>query len=96
MAIIKKERAFSQIMGDVEVNEVPIIFVKKLSILSTEQKVYTLLKNDLSDFSSLEDAINSFPHEIQDINIELDMKLIEDTVKYEQNRLLGENGNEDD
>lgn len=96
MAIIKKERSFSQIMGDVEVNEVPIIFVKKLSILSTEQKVYTLVKNDLSDFSSLEEAINSFPHEIQDINIELDMKLIEDTVKYEQNRLLGGNSKEDD
>lgn len=83
-------------MEDVEVSEVPIVFVKKLSVVSLDDKIFHMGKNDLKDFQSLEHAIDSFPHEICDINIELDMKLIEDTVKREQHRLLGGNVEEND
>jgi hypothetical protein len=95
MAITKKERTFSKIMDDVEFTEIPIIFVKKLTIVSTEDKVFSLNNEELKAFPSIEDAIRSFPHEVYDIKIELDMKLIEETVEKEKNRLLGENGHKD-
>ena len=96
MAIVKKERTFSKIMDDVEVTEVPIVFVKRLTIISVEDKIFSLNSSELQEFDSIEDAINSFPYDIEDIKIELDMKLIEETVKKEQNRLLNENNKEDD
>jgi hypothetical protein len=95
MAITKKERTFSKIMDDVEFTEIPIIFIKRLTIVSTEDKVFSLNNEELKAFPSIEDAIRSFPHEVYDIKIELDMKLIEETVEKEKNRLLGENGNKD-
>ena len=95
MAITKKERTFSKIMDDVEFTEIPIIFIKRLTIISTEDKIFSLNNEELKIFSSIEDAIRSFPHEVYDIKIELDMKLIEETVENEKNRLLGENSQKD-
>jgi hypothetical protein len=95
MAITKKERTFSKIMDDVEFTEIPIIFIKRLTIISTEDKIFSLNNEELKSFPSIEDAIRSFPHEVYDIKIELDMKLIEETVENEKNRLLGENSQKD-
>jgi hypothetical protein len=82
MAIHKKDRKFSKIMDDVELETIPAGFVKKLTITLEDDSEINIDREDLEEVDTLESFLVNmdFGDEVANIRVELDFTEIERLV----------------
>ena len=90
MAIQKKVRNFSDIMEHVQLEMVPIKFVRHISISYHNGNKHTFLKEDLIDNENVEDFIDEQfeSDEITDVTVVLDFNAIQKETHAKVERLL--------
>ena len=100
MAIFRRDRSFSKIINEVDVESIPIHFIKRLKISLIDGSVVIIDQEELQKVESIESLLmaSSFVHELVDMSIELDYDGIEEDVTEQVNRLLNykDNDKQDD
>lgn len=90
MAIQKRDRSFNNILKEVSMNTIPLVFVKRLQVTLTSGETRAMTRDELVNFDSVDDVLcnSNISSDIVDMTIELDHSYIEETVKSEINDLL--------
>lgn len=90
MAIFRRDRSFSKIINEVDVESIPVHFIKRLKITLFDGTIITIDRDELQKVESIESLLMSsnFVHEMMDMSIELDYDGIEEDVTDQVNRLL--------
>ena len=98
MAIFRRDRSFSKIMNEVDVESIPVHFIKRLKISLVDGSQVIIDHDELQKVESIESLLiaSDFVSEIVDMAIELDYDGIEEDVTDQVNRLLNYKDNQDD
>ncbi len=90
MAIFRRDRSFSKIMNEVDVESIPVHFIKRLKLYLTDSTIVTIEKDDLQKVDSIEELLIqcNFVHQVMDMSIELDYDGIEEDVTDQVTKLL--------
>jgi len=98
MAIFRRDRSFSKIINEVDVETIPVHFIKRLKLTLFDGRMEIIEADELSDAPSMEALLmtKEYVSEIMDMAIELDFDLIETDVTDQVNRLLNFKDKKDD
>jgi protein-L-isoaspartate O-methyltransferase len=98
MAIFRRDRSFSKIINEVDVETIPVHFIKRLKLTLFDGRMEIIEGDELSDAPSMEALLmtKEYVSEIMDMAIELDFDLIETDVTDQVNRLLNFKDKKDD
>ena len=90
MAINKRDRSFSKILDQIDIDTIPFNFIKEIRVELSDGSVMTLTKEDLAEFSSVEDILmnSSISQDVTDMLVQLDYESIEENVISEVDKLL--------
>lgn len=98
MAIHRRDRSFSKILDEVDVESIPVHFIKRLKLTLIDGRTVVIDKDDLQRVDTIEELLmaSSYVGEIVDMGIELDYDGIEEDVTDQVNRLLNYKDKKDD
>lgn len=90
MAISRRDRSFSKIINEVDVETIPVHFIRSLKLQLDDGSLIIIDQEELEKCDSLEELLinSNIAHQIVDMNIELDYDLIESDVTEKVNNLL--------
>jgi len=99
MAVHRRDRSFSKIIDEVDMEAIPVHYIKTIIINFEDGSLMELNKQDLKKIDTIEELlISKFNEEnnIVDMSIELDFDLIEENVTDKVNRLLSKDQEKND
>lgn len=98
MAIFRRDRSFSKIINEVDVESIPVHFIKRLKISLIDGSTIIIDHEDIQKVESIEALLiaSDFASDIVDMAIELDYDGIEEDVTDQVNRLLNYKDPKDD
>ena len=90
MAISRRDRSFSKIINEVDVETIPVHFIRSLKLHLDDGSVIIIDQDELEKCDSIEELLlhSNVASQIVDMNIELDYDLIESDVTEKVNNLL--------
>ncbi len=90
MAISRRDRSFSKIINEVDVEKVPVHFIKRLKLSLDDGSLYIIEQDEVQKASSIEELLMSMAiaSQIIDMSIELDYDGIELDVTEKVTNLL--------
>lgn len=97
MAIHKRDRNFTKIMDEVEVESIPIHFVGFITLTLADGNKLKFNREEINKVSTIEEFLitSGVAGDIVDMHIELDYDSIEDDVTAQVNQLLNKNEDND-
>tara|TARA_B100000902_G_scaffold399574_1_gene471118 strand:+ start:4009 stop:4305 length:297 start_codon:yes stop_codon:yes gene_type:complete len=90
MAISRRDRSFSKIINEVDVETIPVHFIKRLKLSLDDGSLYIIEQDEVQKASSIEELLMSMAiaSQIIDMSIELDYDGIELDVTEKVTNLL--------
>ena len=97
MAIHKRDRNFTKIMDEVDVESIPIHFVGFITLTLSDGNKIKFNRDEINKVSSIEEFLitSGVAGDIVDMHIELDYDHIEQDVTAQVNQLLNKNESDD-
>ena len=97
MAIFRRDRSFAKIIDEVELETIPVHFIKRLRLYCEDGTAFIFEKEDLEKVESIEQILLTvnISQPITDMNIELDYDGIEEDVTQNVNKLLNNDKKDD-
>jgi hypothetical protein len=98
MAVYRRDRSFSKIIDEVEMEAIPVSYIKTIVLNLEDGSMVELKQEDLKKVETLEEllTIGFSDIAIVDMRIELDFDMIEDNVTDKVNRLLNKDHNKEE
>ena len=96
MAISRRDRSFSKIINEVDVETIPVHFIKRLKLSLDDGSLYIIEQDEVQKASSIEELLMSMAiaSQIIDMSIELDYDGIELDVTEKVTNLLNKDEDE--
>ena len=96
MAISRRDRSFSKIINEVDVETIPVHFIKRLKLSLDDGSLYIIEQDEVQKASSIEELLMSMAiaSQIIDMSIELDYEGIELDVTEKVTNLLNKDEDE--
>ena len=90
MAISRRDRSFSKIINEVDVETIPVHFIKRLKLFLDDGSIIVIDQEEVQKVDSIEELLMSLhvASQITDMSIELDYDLIETDVTEQVTNLL--------
>ena len=96
MAISRRDRSFSKIINEVDVDTIPVHFIKRLKLTLDDGSLYIIEQDEVQKASSVEELLMSMhiANQLVDMSIELDYEGIELDVTEKVTNLLNKDEDE--
>lgn len=97
MAIFRRDRSFSKIFDEVDVETIPVHFIKQVRFIMDDNTEIIIDQDEMQKVDSIEQLIlgGSFRGNIVDMHIQLDYDSIEKDVTDNVNKLLNNDKKDD-
>lgn len=90
MAIHKRDRSFSKILDEIDIDAIPFNFIREIRVELADGSFVAFERSRLDEFTSVEDILmnSNIGQDITDMIIQLDYDLIEENVTAQVDKLL--------